>query len=200
MNKQELKPQRNYKKIYLFSSLVNYGEERENKLNGIKFNDDDCIVLFNNPNSYVKKLFKNKKINYIFCRGFNHHLTSTIKMLKNNTFDMTNTEIIHECINSNDEYYFKQFSNFNLRYGINIKNNKLDSLEYFKNLGYIADRPRHYSPSMGFKAIIILNLLYPDTIFYLIGFEDVINKKIKCHNYKFENEYLKQSNIKYLHI
>ena len=60
MSKQILRPQKNYKNIYLFSSLENYGKKRKNSLKTIHFDDNDCIVVFNSPNLYVQKLLKDK--------------------------------------------------------------------------------------------------------------------------------------------
>lgn len=198
MNRNILEPQKNYKNIYLFSSIENFGEKREKKLNNIHFDDDDCIVLFNSPNRYVQKLLKNKTINYCFCRGFKNHLVNTLELIKNNIFDKVNTEIIHEE-DIKEKSVFSNYKNYNLRNNIYIHDTKIDSSNYFKNMGYVPDRPNHYSASMGFKAIIMLKLLYPDAHFYLIGFEYMKNKIILCHNHKYEMEYV-EKNIQYSHI
>ena len=67
-------------------------------------------------------------------------------------------------------------------------------------MGYVPDIPNHYSPSMGFKDIIMLKLLYPDAHFYLVDFENIEKKKILFHNYKYEMEYIKKNNIQYLFL
>lgn len=127
------------------------------------------------------------------------HLVKIKKVIKNNILDIANTEIIHESklplLNT-----FSKFKNFNLRNDIYINNNKIDYCNFFKNMGYVPDKPNHYSSSMGFKAIIMLKLLYPNARFYLIGFENFEKKIINCHNYKYEMEYLKKNNIQHLYL
>ena len=114
---------------------------------------------------------------------------------------MRDVEIIHEELDNETDSFFTQFKNFNLRKNNIYINNINFCHEYFcKNLGYVPDKPGHYSPSMGFKSIIMLNLLYPDAKFYLIGFEYMKNKNIQCHNLKFENEYLEKNNIQHLYL
>ena len=199
MNEHVLTSQKQYVNIYLFSSLSKYDKETENKLKRIVFNDNDCIVIFNNPSLYVQTFLKNrnKRINYCFCRGFDIHLTRTQKIIKNNIVDLKDTDFIHESFQNKDTY-FKPFSNFNLRHGITINNDKVDHLEYFKKIGYVPSTTGKYSPSIGFKSVIILNLLYPNVNFYLIGFDYVKNKVVSKgmgHNHKFENEYLKKNII-----
>ena len=200
MDKQELKPQRQYKNIYMFSSLTSYGETRERRLRTIKFNEDDCIVVFNCPNRYTQKLLKNRKINYLFCRAFGVHLPRTVRVLKSGIFDMKGVEIINEGLDDSDSH-FSKFKTFKLRNDIHINNVKVDAIDYFKQLGYRPNKNRNVSPSMGFKSIILLNLLYQDAMFHLIGFENVIKEK-ECafHNYKFEYEYLEKSNIKHVYL
>ena len=172
MSKQILQPQKNYKNIYLFSSLENYGKKRESNLKNIHFDDNDCIVVFNYHNLYVQKLLKYKIINYCFCRGFKIHEVKTKKVIENNALDIANTEIIHEenpQLSNDFSKFISKFKSYNLRNGIYINNNKIDACDYFKKMGYVPDKSNHYSPSMGFKAIILLKLLYPDAKFYLIG-------------------------------
>jgi len=218
MSKQILQAQKNYKNIYLFSSLENYGKKRESNLKNIHFDDNDCIVVFNSPNLYVQKLLKDKIINYCFCRGFEIHQVKTKKVIENNVLDIANTEIIHEensQVSNDFSKFISKFKSYNLRNGIYINNNKIDSCDYFKKMGYVyeiitrvnfikmgylPDKPKHYSPSMGFKAIIMLKLLYPDAQFYLIGFDNIQKKIIGTHNYKYELEYLKKSNIQHLYL
>jgi hypothetical protein len=169
-----------YENIYLFAS-----DKLDNEiLNNIIIKKNDGIVLFNKPSDQLKKKLNNYEITYSFNRGYGVHLdeNKTLKIL-NDKYNIDNCKFIL-CDEFNDnkikkKYYYKNLTINN----INLQNDIILN-------GYIPDKKDHYSPSLGFIAIYILNKIYPNSKIHLIGFTNINNRIIECHNYGYELTYI----------
>lgn len=211
---QIVKPQRNFKNIYLFASRGpggEYDKKTIDVLNSMSFTENDCVVVFNSPHDYVLSLLKNKKINYCFARARSEEkhprlaLSGLNKLINNNITKYTDTEFFLRPLQKEPLplEFVKDKKAYLLHKDIYINDNKHSLHEYhsFSRWRYMPYQ-KTGNMTIGFIGILTLNALYPNSKFHLIGF-DLMREKFQgdvCHNSKLEHDYLVNNNIKHCYI
>lgn len=165
------------KRVYLIANNRNPTETMINYINNLSVNDEDIIVVFNNPVKHFSD--KLPKIDYACYRKFvtGFHGVSIIDDKINAISANAKNHIFHDT--DENDYYLKKVINVNSLQKEQYELNKNNKVYIYKNYKYeypiIPGGNEEYkydkAPTTGFHYIFYFLNKYPDHIITLIGFK-----------------------------